>query len=132
MAKNTKTILVVEDEMPLVRAIRAKLEQAGFEVVTARTVKQAISSLMDIDHIDVVWLDHYLLGKEDGLDFIVKIKDKSMKHKDVPVFVISNTASAEKIKSYLRLGAVKYYVKAEKRLDGIIADIKSYLGEQKP
>lgn len=127
MADNKKIILVVEDELPLLVAIRDKLTKSGFEVVTARSVEQAKNHVQDIAGIDVIWLDHYLLGKEDGLDFITWCKSDGSKCKSIPVFVVSNTASPDKVQSYLRLGAEKYYVKAERRLDAIIEEINIYL-----
>ncbi len=125
------TILVVEDERPLIEAIKTKLEKTGFAVVTARAVEQAINYLEDIEHIDAIWLDHYLLGKEDGLDFVTKLKHAEAKWKHVPIFVVSNSATAAKVRSYMRLGVNKYFVKSEYRLDQIIGDIRSYLEHPK-
>ena len=122
-----KIILVVEDERPLAEAIQAKLEKNGFAVTTARTGQQALNYLEDLERIDVIWLDHYLLGKEDGLDFVAKIKSHDGKWKHIPIFVVSNTASANKVQSYIHLGISKYYVKADHRLDEIINNIKSFL-----
>ncbi|MFA6028031.1 MAG: response regulator [Patescibacteria group bacterium] len=124
------TILVVEDERPLAEAIKAKLTKSGFEVVTARQVKQALNYLEDKMKISAIWLDHYLIGEENGLDFVAKIKNNEQ-WKKIPVFVVSNTASAEKVKSYLRLGVNKYYTKADFRLEDIISDIKEYLEHPK-
>jgi len=122
-----KNILVLEDEKPLLEAIKQKLEINNFSVVTARSVEQAINYLKDIKKIDVIWLDHYLLGKENGLDFVVKIKEDNSKWKNIPVIVVSNTVSPEKITTYLRLGINKYYTKADYRLDQIIEDINKFL-----
>ncbi len=124
---NEKTMLVIEDERPLVEAIKHKLESNGFAVVTARTVEQALNYLEDLKQVDAIWLDHYLLGKEDGLDFVSKIKQDGAKWKNIPIFVVSNTASPKNVQSYIRFGVKKYYVKAEHRLDGIIDEIKSFL-----
>jgi DNA-binding response OmpR family regulator len=123
-----KTILIVEDELPLQKAIRIKLEKSGFEVVTARSVDQALNHLKDVEGVDAIWLDHYLLGKETGLDFVTKIKN-SPKLKTIPVFIVSNTATPEKAKSYLHLGAEKYYMKSDYRLDQIVKDIKKNLNK---
>lgn len=120
-------ILVVEDERPLLEAIKIKLQKEGFTVVTARTGKQALNYLHELDKVDAVWVDHYLLGKEDGLEVVGKIKEEGSVYKKLPVFVVSNTATPEKIKSYLRLGVDKYYVKAEYKLSDIIGDIKETL-----
>lgn len=123
-----KNVLVVEDETPLLKVIKIKFEQGGFDVAIARKAEQAIDLLEDLGRVDVIWLDHYLLGKEDGLDLLSKIK-KEDKWKDIPVYVVSNTASPEKMQSYISLGADKYYVKSDYRLDQIIGDIKESLGQ---
>ena len=122
-----KTILVIEDELPLAEAIKTKLENNGFAVVTARTVEQAFGYLRDIERIDAIWLDHYLLGKEDGLDFVVKMKAHDGTWNKIPIFVVSNTASPDEVQKYVHLGITKYYVKAEYRLDEMINEIKSFI-----
>jgi DNA-binding NtrC family response regulator len=127
MNENKETILVVEDERPLLEAIRLKLTSSGFDVVTARSAEEAKNHIQDINTIKVIWLDHYLLGKETGLDFIHWCKNSGTYCKKIPVFVVSNTATPEKVKTYIHLGVNKYYVKAEKRLDDIIKDIKEHL-----
>jgi len=122
-----KTVLVVEDERPLLNAISIKLERSGFDVVTARTVEQALGYLSDVPNIDAIWLDHYLLGKESGLDLVTACKSEGSAHSGIPIFLVSNTASADKVQSYLKLGVNKYFVKAEMRLDAIIEDMKAEL-----
>ena len=122
-----KTIaLIVEDEQPLLDAIKIKLEKSGFEAVTARSVDQAINLLEDLVKIDVIWMDHYLLGKESGLDFVAKVKNNEA-WKKIPIFLVSNTTSPDKVKTYLELGVEKYYTKADYRLDDIIGDINNSL-----
>jgi DNA-binding response OmpR family regulator len=131
MIKKTpkKTILVIEDERPLVRVIQAKLEKTGFEVITARTVDQGLHYMEEVGDIDVVWLDHYLLGEKTGLDFVTKLKSVGSKWTKIPIFVVSNTASSTNMKSYLRLGVNVYSVKVEHRLDEITNDIKLFLAK---
>ena len=79
-----KTILIVEDEVPLQNAIKAKLEKGGAKCVTARSDKQALDYMKDIKGISLVWLDHYLLGKTTGIDFVAKLK-ADPKMKKVPI-----------------------------------------------
>lgn len=123
-----KTILVVEDEKPLQNVIQNKLKIEGFEVLTAREVSQAIEYLKEVDHIDGIWLDHYLLGSGNGLDLVVEVKGNE-KWKKIPIFVVSNTASPDKVDSYLKLGVERYFTKANFRLDEIISDINKTLKE---
>lgn len=128
MQKNLKTILVIEDERPLLEAIKIKLEKNDFKVLNARSINDAKNLSQETEKIDAIWLDHYLLGKEDGLDFIIWCKDDTnLKCKNIPVFIVSNTASSDKVASYMSLGARKYFVKANHKLDEIISEIKNSL-----
>ncbi len=128
MNTQTKVILVLEDERPLLEAIKLKLEKNKFEVVTARTVEQAKNYVKDLAQVDAIWLDHYLIGKENGLDFVAWCKEEdNAKCKQVPIFVVSNTASPDKVSTYMRLGAKEYYIKSNHRLDEIVKAIVEYL-----
>jgi len=124
---DTKTILVIEDERALQEVVKAKLTKEGFGVVTARSAEQAIEYLREDIPISAVWLDHYLLGKDDGLTIVSLMKEENSSLKQVPIFVVSNTASPEKVQSYIRFGVSKYYTKSNYRLDEIISDMRTYL-----
>jgi CheY-like chemotaxis protein len=144
LTKNKKTILVIEDERPLLEVVNEKLLENGFGVITARSVdqvfnamldknnlgiiaasniKQALDHLENLEQVDAIWLDHNLLGKENGIDFVKKFKANGGRWNKIPIFVISNTESSETIKSYVDLGISKYYVKSNHKLDSIINDI---------
>jgi two-component system phosphate regulon response regulator PhoB len=119
-----KTILVVEDEKPLFEAIKKKLTLNNFEVIVARSVSQAFSYLEEVKHIDAIWLDHYLMGNENGLDLVVKLKEDGSEWKDLPIFVVSNTASDDKVSSYIEFGVTKYFVKSNTSLEEIVSAIQ--------
>ena len=55
------------------------------------------------------------------------ILKKNPQFANIPVFVISNSASPEKVHHMLALGIQKYMLKAEYRLDKIINTIKSFI-----
>ena len=67
MPEARKVVLIVEDELPLLNAIKTKLEAEGFDTVSARTADEAYNFLKDIK-VDLIWLDHYLLGVQNGLN----------------------------------------------------------------
>ena len=123
MQNNTKTILVVEDERALLEAIMIKLSKSGFKILSTRNIKQAKEYLSGPEKIDAIWLDHYLLGKESGLDLIVWCKENNNKCKETPIFIVSNTVSSDKVLTYMSLGANKFFVKSNHSLDEIIKDI---------
>lgn len=122
-----QTILVIEDELPLASAIRMKLEQSGFSVVTARSLAQTKEYLETIDTICAIWLDHYLLGRGSGIDIMEFLKSERSDWNNIPVFVVTNTASEDKQHRYMQFGVQKFYIKAQHRLDEIIEDIHAHL-----
>lgn len=150
--KKQRTILVIEDERPLLEAINAKLEKNGFKVIAARSVEQAFNAKLEkgdvdvvtvesieraleylesLEHVDAIWLDHHLLGSEDGLDFVKKFKANGGRWNKIPVFVVSNAASPQTIRSYMQAGVSKYFVKSDHGLEEIIKDIESFLDDKK-
>lgn len=130
MSDTEKTILVVEDERPLAEAVKVKLENEGFEVMVARSTEQAMRYLQDGTTVDAIWLDHYLLGKEDGLDLVSTLKQSEGEWRRIPVFVVSNTASEDKVQSYLQLGIDQYYTKTDHRLEEIVSEIRDVLNKE--
>lgn len=144
--KEKKVILVIEDDIPLLEAVTMKLEKNDFKVISARSVEgsfskgieeavtgkvtvdsieRALEYLKELERVDAVWLDHNLIGKESGLDFIIKFKANGGKWSKIPIFVVSNTSNMDLRKTYDHLGVEKYYVKAEHRLEDIVSEIKS-------
>ena len=149
---NGRTILVIEDERPLLEAINAKLVKNGFNVIAARSVEQAFDAklgkkgstvmtiqsieealkyIQSLERVDAVWLDHHLLGEENGLDFVKKFKANGGRWNKIPVFVVSNAASPKTVQAYIRAGVSTYYVKSDHRLDKIVKDIGLFLDRRK-
>jgi CheY-like chemotaxis protein len=110
MSKTNPKIMVVEDENLLLQAISKKLTASGIEAVSCLSADQALDYLKDMD----------------GLTFMKNLKENEL-WKNLPVFVVSNSASPDKVNGMLALGAKKYILKAEHRLDEIIESIKSFI-----
>src|ERR1035437_7499758 len=105
-SKNRKTILVIEDERTLLEVVNKRLNKKGFKVISARSVdqvfnatleknglgiiaakniQQAIDYLENLEKIDAIWLDHNLIGKENGIDFVKKLKANGGRWKKIPI-----------------------------------------------
>ncbi|XKT75401.1 MAG: response regulator [Patescibacteria group bacterium UBA2103] len=121
-----KTILVVEDEFPLLDAITEMLEKKGYAVASARSAKEVFELLEDLPGLAAVWLDHYILGRENGLDIVARMKQEPS-WKNIPIFVVSNTATDDKVTSYIQLGVEKFYVKSEAKIHDIIEEIHTVI-----
>jgi CheY-like chemotaxis protein len=128
MSKESPTIMVVEDETLLLQAITKKLKVSGMDVLSCASGQQAVDYLTSMDVLpDAVWLDYYLKDMN-GLAFMQELKAKP-EWSGIPVIVVSNSASPDKVSNMLALGAKKYILKAEYRLDEIIGMIKEFISD---
>ena len=119
-------ILLVEDDRSLVNIIEKQLLKNDLEVIAVDNVEDALKAVEN-NKIDAICLDQHLLGEKNGLDLVVELKKEGSEFAGIPIFVVSNTATEEKVKSYMRLGVNEYYVKAEHSLGKIITDVKNHI-----
>jgi len=118
--------MVVEDETLLLQAISKKLKLSNMDVLSCASGQQAIDYLESLDEMpDAVWLDYYLKDMN-GLAFMQTLKQNPV-WANIPVLVVSNSASPDKVSNMLGLGAKKYILKAEYRLDEIITMIRDFI-----
>ncbi|MBL4693814.1 response regulator [Candidatus Gracilibacteria bacterium] len=129
MSKENPCVLVLEDEALLLEAISKKLIKSGMTTISCTTAEQALDYLESIsEKPDVIWLDFYLKGGMDGLEFLTKLKANEA-WANIKIIIVSNTASDDKVKSMLALGASKYVLKAEHRLDEIVEQLTDIIAE---
>jgi len=126
MSKEHPIIMVVEDEELLLQAITKKLTISHMEVVSCSSGQQAIDYLGSLPALpDAIWLDYYLKDMN-GLEFMHALKNNAA-WAQIPVFVVSNSASPEKVHNMLALGAKKYVLKAKYRLDELIGMLEEFM-----
>ena len=101
----TQKILVVDDELEIVRLVRAYLERAGFAVVTASEGRQALAVFRH-ERPNLVVLDLNLPGM-DGLDVCRALRRDS----DVPIIMLTARLEETDRLIGLELGADDYIVK---------------------
>ena len=105
MTEPTATVLVVDDEPAILRAVGAALRARGYRALTADTGQQAIETVA-AEEPDVVVLD-LGLPDIDGLDVCRQIRVWS----GVPVIVLSAAGSDERKVAALDEGADDYVTK---------------------
>ena len=129
MSERNPTIVVVEDEKLLLEAIIKKLEISGISAIGCSNVNEAIVYL-DKTSVppDAIWLDYYLQDTS-GFDFLMELKGNPQ-WANIPVIIVSNSESQEAIKKMIALGAYKYIVKTDFRLDEIVNMFKELIHQK--
>lgn len=129
MSVQSPIIMVVEDEDLLLQAITKKLTVSGVKSISCSGGSQAFDYLANLPELpDAIWLDYHLKDM-DGLEIMEKLK-ANPKWANIPVIVVSNSASKDKVHSMLALGVSRYILKAEHRLDEIITLIREMISGQ--
>ena len=103
--KNTKTILIVDDEQPIIDVLMYNLKKEGYNIIEANDGITAVNKALD-ERPDLMLLD-IMLPKLDGLSVCKRVKDSL----NIPIIML--TAKDEEIDKILglELGADDYITK---------------------
>ena len=124
-ASEIKTILVVEDDKALNKAIVLKLNKHGFNVITVFNAETALKALEENASIVLIWLDVLLPGMN-GFNFLELIR-KNPKYNDKKVVVVSVSGGEDSRQKALKLGAVDYIDKSAYDLDTLVSKVTSLI-----
>jgi DNA-binding response OmpR family regulator len=120
-----KTVLIVEDEQSMQRALKNKLEHAGYAVLAANDGEGAMDALKS-SKPDLVLLD-LIMPKLDGISVLRQMKaDDAMR--GVPVVILTNLSSGDKVAEAMQLGTFDFLVKANYSLDDVLRKVNDRLG----
>lgn len=98
-----RKVLIIDDDQSMRWVLKRALDQAGYEVITASTGEEGISSLSR-NGADVVLLDLKMPGM-DGLAVLRRIKQVK---NNLPVILLTAYASVPTAVEAMRLGAIDY------------------------
>ena len=125
MAKTAKkTILIVEDDEILLRALYLLFHAGEFTIASATDGDTALKMTERINP-DVVLLD-LLLPKMNGFDYLKAMKANPA-IKSTPVIVLSNLGDKESIDKAKDLGAMDYFIKSDTDLTTLDEKVKKLL-----
>ena len=116
----TETILVVDDDKQIARAIRLLLEKEGMRVLEAHDGLEAVEAVMNED-VHLILLD-LMMPRMDGFAALHRIRES----KNIPILILSaKTQDQDKIAG-LTLGADDYITKPYHPQE-LVARVKSNL-----
>lgn len=117
-------ILIVEDEIPLSKALKLKFEKEGIQSDIAHNGNEAIEAL-DRDKYNIMLLDILMPGT-DGFGVLAYMHEHNI---TVPsVIVTSNLSQQEDIEKAKKLGATDFLIKSNSSLSDIVERVKQLLG----
>lgn len=125
---DTRKILIVEDEAPLLDSYAELVENAGYIPMKAADGYQALDSLSNnLDQIDLVLLDLMMPGV-DGLEVLKTIKNNEEKYGKMPIVILTNMTSESVVKEAFNMGATSYLVKTDLDYEGLVKELDKFFG----
>lgn len=121
-----KIVLVIEDELPMLKVLVDKLQESGFATFQAKDGEEGLQ-LAFSHHPDLVLLD-ILMPKMDGMTMMGKLREDSW-GKAVPVVILTNVSpdTDTTIKAIVDYQPAFYLVKSDVKLEGIVEKIREIL-----
>ncbi len=125
---DTKKILIVEDEAPLLDSYAELVETAGYIPMKALDGYQALDLLANnLDQIDLVLLDLMMPGV-DGLEVLKTVKNNEEKYGKMPIVILTNMTSESVVKEAFNMGATSYLVKTDLDYEGLVKELSKFFG----
>ncbi len=126
MPKIDKTILLIEDEEPMLNALATKFDKEGFSVLRAQDGEEGLNEGLkkrpDIMMIDII------MPKMDGITLLKKIRvEGGQWGKDVPIIMLTNLSDSESVSEAANYSVYDFLVKTDWRLDDVVRLVKQKL-----
>jgi DNA-binding response OmpR family regulator len=119
-----KKILIIEDDNSIRKALKNKLSEEGFDTLEAvnglEGLDLALSKKPDLILLDIV------MPQMDGLTVLKKLREDSWGC-DVKVIILSNLSDAKSVETSMEQGVYNYLVKANWKIEDVMAKIKETL-----
>jgi len=123
-SKKSKTILVIEDQIPMLQILVYGFDSEGFNVIEAKNGKDGLAMALK-EHPDLILLD-IILPKLDGIEMLKKLRVDNW-GKDVPVVVLTDLSDKETIAKTLENQSYDFFVKSESTIKHVVKRVKKKL-----
>jgi len=123
---NGKKILIIEDELPMLKALSDKFGLEGFSVLEARNGEEGLDVALKTKP-DLILLDLFM-PVMDGKAMMEKLRQDEW-GKKVPIIILTNLNPDDKtLNEILASGPAYYFIKSKWRLEDLVARAKKELG----
>lgn len=120
---DNKKILIVEDEVPLRKALAEEFEDAGYTVLEAGDGLEGLDVALR-EHPHIILLDQ-LMPKMNGVAMLIQLRSDQW-GSTVPVILATNMSTTDTINEAIDAGANDYFIKSEVS----VADILKLVGDR--
>lgn len=120
-----RTILIVEDELPLLKILTDKLSSEGFTIIGAKDGKEGLElALKEVPNL--ILLD-IVMPNMDGMEMLRRLRINSIGEK-IPVILLTNIGETSTILEAKEFNIETYLIKSNFKLEDVVKIVKEKLG----
>ena len=121
-----KKILIIEDELPMLKALSDKFSREGFSVLEAKNGEEGLEAALETKP-DLIILDLFM-PVMDGKAMMEKLRRDEW-GKKVPIIILTNlNPDDETLNEILASGPAYYFIKSKWKLEDLTKKVKEELG----
>lgn len=118
-------ILLIEDDAFIAEIYEKKLGDSGFEVVNAKSGKEALRRIAETP-FDLVLLD-MVIPELSGMEVLQELRTKPEYDQNLKVVVFSNLSSPEEQEAAKKAGAIGFISKTEFTPSQVVEEVRRYV-----
>jgi two-component system, OmpR family, response regulator len=123
-----KTILIIEDELPMLKALSDKFSFEGFDILEAKDGAEGLEAALS-KKPDLIILDIFM-PVMDGKAMFEKLRQDAW-GKTVPVIILTNLNPDDKtLDELMKNGPSYYFIKSKWKLEELVSKVKKELEEE--
>ena len=123
-----KLVLVIDEEPDVTDALSRKLEQEGFDTVSAYNGEQGLMIIRGDPKPNLILLD-LVMPTMDGFEMLDKLREEEW-GRNIPVIFLTNLDDEETVSKVMKDKGYEYLIKTEWKIEDIVSKIKKKLAEK--
>ncbi|MBU0731951.1 response regulator [Patescibacteria group bacterium] len=123
-ASAKKSILIVEDDRPILKSLMLKFENEGFEVHQALNGKEGLREALDV-HPDVILLD-IIMPEMDGMTMLEELRKDKWGDKAEVLFLTNLSSPNHELKAEEQ-GVKNYLLKADWSINDLVKKVNEII-----
>ena len=124
MEREKNKILIVEDELSLLKVLELKFESEDFQVLTAVNGEDGLQLALQ-NKPNIILLD-IIMPKMDGITMLKKLRETQY-GKSTNVIILTNLSDSKAVEESIKAGVFDYLIKTDWKLDAVVDRVKRIL-----
>ena len=124
MDQINKKILIIDDDVAILKSLVYQFKKEGFTVVEGHNGNEGLMLAL-LEKPDLILLD-IMMPEKNGLEMLKDLRD-DVWGKNVQVILLSNMSDMDKVFQAVNLGVYDYLVKSDWQLKDVIKTVKKKL-----